>query len=69
MRSPREEAFLDNAISLFGDLADEFEQETGHAVNKQADGEVEEYLVECLDSKEPPDKDTLLRIMKKYIQE
>lgn len=69
MRSPREEALLDNALGLFGELAEEFERETGCSVNKRADEEVEEYLVECLDSGELPDNDVLLRIMKKHIQE
>lgn len=69
MRSPREEAFIDNAMELLSDLVDEFEQSTGSSINNQVGQDVEEYLVECLDSKEPPDKDTLLRIMKKYIQE
>lgn len=69
MRSPREEALLDSAIELFGELAEEFEQETGCSISNRADEEVEEYLVECLDSSERPDNDVLLRIMKKHIQE
>lgn len=69
MRSPREEALLDNALELFGELAEEFEHETGCSISEQADEEVEEYLVECLDSDELPDNDVLLRIMKKHVQE
>lgn len=69
MTSPREEALLDNAMELLSDLVDEFEQSTGSSINNQVGQDVEEYLAECLNSKEPPDKDTLLRIMKKYIQE
>ena len=69
MRSPREEALLDNALALFGELAEEFEQGTGRSINKRADEEVEEYLIECLDYDELPDKNVLLRIMKKHVQE
>lgn len=69
MRSPREEAFIDNAMELLSDLVDEFEQSTGSSINNQVGQDVEEYLVECLDSGELPDKDVLLRIMKKHIQE
>lgn len=60
---------LDNALALFGELAEEFEQETGRSINKRADEEVEEYLIECLDYDELPDNDVLLRIMKKHVQE
>lgn len=60
---------LDSAIELFGELAEEFEQETGRSIDKRADEEVEEYLVDCLDSGEQPGNDVLLRIMKKHIQE
>lgn len=62
----RAEALLDKALNEYVEIVKACQEEAGVTVNESADGEVEEYLIGCIEEGAPAKQDELLQIISKH---